>query len=237
MYWSRPGVPRRRLSGAQAAEDRPAPEERPLAGWPLARSAHLSDPLDPGLLENRTTGRFDSPTGDYRVCYFATTLEACFGEILSRFRPDPGLSAIAQEEGFMALGEVPADWRHRRLAVCAVPATDDTNPTIRCLDVEAAETRALLRDELGELLAYHGYSDLDVFSAGNGASRDRTGDLLLANLAGRMVVGVGWASLALRRSFVRSMMLFGSGCFRSVLRPCFVPRTCRRARLCASRAS
>jgi hypothetical protein len=30
----------------------------------------------------------------------------------------------------------------------------------------------------------------------NGASRDRTGDLLLANLAGTVVVGVGWASLA-----------------------------------------
>lgn len=30
---------------------------------------------------------------------------ACFGETLSRFRPDPGLSATANEEGFMALGE------------------------------------------------------------------------------------------------------------------------------------
>jgi hypothetical protein len=143
--------------------------------WRVGRSPdplQFSDPLDPGLLENRTTGnRFDSPTGDYRVCYFATTLEACFGETLSRFRPDPGLSAIAQEEGFMALGEVPADWRHRRLAVRAVPVTDDTTPTIRCLDVEAAETRALLRDELGELLAYHGYSDLDVPTVRGGDRR------------------------------------------------------------------
>jgi hypothetical protein len=81
---------------------------------------------------------------------------------LSRFRPDPRLSAIAHEEGFMALGEVPADWRHRRLAVRAAPTPSSAIPAIRFLDIEAAETRALLRTELGELLAYYGYSDLDV---------------------------------------------------------------------------
>ncbi len=134
-----------------------------MAGWSLSRPLRFSEPLEPSLLESRTTGnRFDSPTGDYRVSYFATTLEACFGEILSRFRPDPGLSAIANEEGFMALGEVPADWRHRRLAVRAIARPNDAIPTIRFLDVEAAETRSLLREELGELLAYYGYSDLDV---------------------------------------------------------------------------
>jgi len=125
--------------------------ESPRSGlWRVGRSPdplRFSDPLDPGLLENRTTGnRFDSPTGDYRVCYFATTLDACFGETLSRFRPDPGLGAIAHEEGFMALNEVPADWRHRRLAVRAVPSPSDALSAIHFLDVEAAETRALLRN-------------------------------------------------------------------------------------------
>lgn len=142
---------------------RPKIVEPPKGGlWRVGRSPdplRVSDPLDPGLLENRTTGnRFDSPTGDYRVCYLATTVEACFGETLSRFRPDPGLSAAANEEGFMALGEVPADWRHRRLAVRAVPASSKAIPVVRFLDVEAAETRALLRNELGELLAYYRYS-------------------------------------------------------------------------------
>jgi hypothetical protein len=33
---------------------------------------------------------------------------------------------------------------------------------LRFSDVEAAETRAILRNEIGELLAYYGYSDLDV---------------------------------------------------------------------------
>ncbi len=149
------------------APERPKIVPPPTGGlWRVGRSPdplRFGEPLEPGLLESRTTGnRFDSPTGDYRVCYFATTLEACFGETLSRFRPDPGLSATADEEGFMALGEVPADWRHRRLAVRAIATPNDSVPTIRFLDVEAAETRALLRDELGELLAYHGYSDLDV---------------------------------------------------------------------------
>ena len=83
---------------------RPKIVEPPKGGlWRVGRSPdplRFSDPLDPGLLENRTTGnRFDSPTGDYRVCYFATTVEACFGETLSRFRPDPGLSAVAERRG------------------------------------------------------------------------------------------------------------------------------------------
>jgi hypothetical protein len=150
--------------------------EPPANGlWRVGRSPNplrFSEPLDPGLLENRAGGnRFDSPTGDYRVCYFATTLDGCFGETLSRFRPDPGLSAIAREEGFMALGEVPADWRHRRLAVRVMPRPSDAIPTIRFLDVEAAETRAVLRSEIGELLAYYGYSDLDVPTVRGGDRR------------------------------------------------------------------
>jgi hypothetical protein len=150
--------------------------EPPKSGlWRVGRSPdplRFSDPLDPDLLESRATGnRFDSPTGDYRVCYFATTLDGCFGETLSRFRPDPGLSSIADEEEFMALGEVPADWRHRRLAVRVVPTPSDTVPAIRLLDIESAETRAVLREELGKLLAFYGYSDLDVPTVRGGDRR------------------------------------------------------------------
>lgn len=114
-------------------------------------------------MDNPAAGnRFDSPTQDYRVCYFASTLDGCFGETLARFRPNPGLSAIATEDGFMSIGEVPADWRHRRLAVRVSLAQDDRLPARRFLDVEAATTRAMLREEIGELLAYYGYTDLDV---------------------------------------------------------------------------
>jgi hypothetical protein len=139
----------------------------PKAGlWRVGRSPQplrFSDPLDPDLLDSRSAGnRFDSPTQNYRVCYFATTLDGCFGEVLSRFRPNPRLSAVAHENGFMAVGEVPADWRHRRLAVRAIPVPSDRLPAIRFLDVEAAETRAVLQAELGELLAFYGYTELDV---------------------------------------------------------------------------
>jgi RES domain-containing protein len=141
--------------------------EPPKGGlWRVGRSPnplHFGDPLDPDLLDSRVAGnRFDSPTQDYRVCYFATSLDGCFGETLSRFRIDPQLSAIAHEEGFMAAGEVPADWRHRRLAVRVKPVSSERVPKVGFLDVEAVETRSVLRQELGELLAFYGYTDLDV---------------------------------------------------------------------------
>jgi hypothetical protein len=154
----------------------PATASPPRAGlWRVGRSPdplRFGDPLDPDLLDSRSAGnRFDSPTQDYRVCYFASTLEACFGETLARFRPNPRLSAIAGEEGFMAIGEVPADWRHRRLAVRVMPAPSARLETIRFLDVEAAETRAVLRAELGDLLAFYGYADLDVPTVRGGDRR------------------------------------------------------------------
>ena len=62
----------------------------------------------------------------------------------------------------MSIGAVPADWRHRRLAVRATVAADERWTAPRFLDVEAATTRALLRRQLGELLAFYGYDDLDV---------------------------------------------------------------------------
>lgn len=148
----------------------------PKAGlWRVGRSPdplRFSDPLDPDLLDCPSAGnRFDSPTKDYRVCYFASTLGGCFGETLSRFRPNPRLAAVAQEEGFMSTGGVPADWRHRRLAIRVTPMPSSRLPTIRFLDVEAAETRAVLRDELGDLLAFYGYTDLDVPTVRGGDRR------------------------------------------------------------------
>jgi len=70
----------------------------------------FADPPPADLLDYPHSGnRFDSPTENFRVCYFASNLEACFGETLARFRPDPSLIAATNEEGFMAAGEVPAD--------------------------------------------------------------------------------------------------------------------------------
>lgn len=134
--------------------------------WRVGRSpdpVHFGEPLPADQLDNPHTGnRFDSPTADYRVCYFATTLDGCFGETLARFRPDPELVEAATEEGFMAVGEVPAAWRQRRLAVRVRAEPSPRLPSVRFLDVEGLSTRQVLRGELAPLLAYYGYRDLDV---------------------------------------------------------------------------
>jgi hypothetical protein len=130
-------------------------------GPPLAR-----DELDDPKLGNR----WDSPVGDYRVVYFGSEPVVCYGETLARFRPDPALAKVLSEEkddSFMHAGELPADWRLRRLAVRATPADSPLMVSlfpdgVLFLDVEAIETREHLRRELGDVLAFYGYDDLDV---------------------------------------------------------------------------
>lgn len=109
---------------------------------------------DPGI-----GNRFDSALGNFRVWYFATTLEGCYGETLAALRPDPTvLAAIdGEDDCFFPLGEIAADWRQRRIAVRA--KFPEERPF---LDVEAASTRAILRDELPWLLAELGLDDIDV---------------------------------------------------------------------------
>jgi RES domain len=119
----------------------------------------------------RAGSRFDSPTENFRVCYFATDLKACFGETLSRFRPNPVLAEAAQEDGFMQVGEVPADWRNQRIAVQASFVPNEVLPKIRFLDVEALKTRRQLERDLAPLLAYYGYSELDVPTVRGGDRR------------------------------------------------------------------
>jgi hypothetical protein len=66
----------------------------------------------------------------------------------------------------MALGEVPADWRHRRLAVrVQYPQSD------QFLDVEHIDTRERLRAELGHILVGLGHEDLDVATIRGGDRR------------------------------------------------------------------
>lgn len=134
--------------------------------WRVGRSPdpiYLAEPVPADLLDDPRLGnRFDSPTGDYRVCYFATRLEGCYGETLARFRPDPGLAEFATDEGHMGLGEVPQDWRMRRLAVRVRFGTSPRLPNAQFLDVESLDTRRILRRDLAPLLALYGYNDLDV---------------------------------------------------------------------------
>lgn len=71
----------------------------------------------------------------------------------------------------MQVGEVPADWRNQRIAVRATLEPNRLLPTIRFLDVEALKTRRELERELAPLLAYYGYSELDVPTVRGGDRR------------------------------------------------------------------
>lgn len=103
--------------------------------------------------------RFDSALGNFRVWYFATTLDGCYGETLAALRPDPTVLAALNDEDdtYFPLGEIAADWRQRRIAVRA--SFPERRPF---LDVEAVSTREILRDELPWLLAELGLDGIDV---------------------------------------------------------------------------
>jgi len=140
--------------------------------WRIGRAPDplaFNEPLRTAELDNPTTGnRFDSPLGTYRVLYFASTLDGCFGETLARFRPDVEVLAVIRDEweekGFMAHGEVPRDWRQRRIAVRVGLAADAHRfpRGIQFVDVNSGATREALRVELAEMLTYFGYRDLDA---------------------------------------------------------------------------
>jgi len=115
-----------------------------VADRPGQRSTGLARPTSPA--SPRTGNRFDSPDGTFAVLYFGTTLRACFGETLARFRPTPALAELVGDEwdrmAVMSAGQLAADWRHRRTAVRAQLPTDS-----RYLDVDSGRTLDVLRAE------------------------------------------------------------------------------------------
>jgi hypothetical protein len=142
--------------------------------WRVGRAPDPINFPDPPKADDldypRAGNRFDSPTENFSVCYFATDLRACFGETLSRFRPNPALAEATQEDDFMQVGEVPADWRNQRIAVRANFVPNKVVADIRFLDVEALKTRRALEGELAPLLAYYGYSELDIPTVRGGSA-------------------------------------------------------------------
>lgn len=146
---------------------KPRVVDAPAGIWRIARG---SNPLearipDPGTLNSSTAGnRFDSPNGEYGVLYFGANLDASFGEVLARKRPDIGLANLVRDEWrdmhFMEPGNVPAEWRSRRSAVQVHIEFDF--PVDRFLDVEHKDTILFLRDELALGIAALGYKDLTI---------------------------------------------------------------------------
>lgn len=132
--------------------------------WRIARG---DDPLRPSVLHPDDAdlvvggNRFDSL--EFGTLYFATDLEGCFAETLARYRPSARMLAALEDDadwrdrGFMAPGSVPADWRHRRIALRARIA-----PRARFLDVEAPETQTVLTEDLARELDELGVERLDV---------------------------------------------------------------------------
>lgn len=120
-------------------------------------------PVDVRDLDNPRVGnRFDSPTGDYGVCYFGSNLEACYGETLARFRPDPLLEQYFDHDDSMGFGQLPADWRDRRTAVHVKLKPTPERPYIRFVDVQAAESLRQLERALAPLLAVYNYPELSL---------------------------------------------------------------------------
>jgi hypothetical protein len=145
----------------------------PSAGlWRVARSDNALSPspaLTPAESALRTVGnRFDSAFGDYRVTYLGSSLEACFGETLARFRPEPRAVAIVADEwrdrGFMEVGSVPRSWRevrsviHARVRPEGLVARGDA----AFVDVDDVATHQVLRGALSGPLQRLGYKDLDT---------------------------------------------------------------------------
>lgn len=107
------------------------------------------------------SGRFDDPSGEFRVLYAAAQRRAAFIETLAPFRSS--LEALAVLQGVTGAEEplpmpaVPPDW-YRGRAVGRLRL----DPRQRWLDLRSMETREILRRELAQTLLDLGTEDLDL---------------------------------------------------------------------------
>jgi hypothetical protein len=127
--------------------------------WRIGRHSSplaFPPPLPADLRDSRAGHRFDSYTGSYSVLHFGSDAEACFGETLVEFRPDPALASV-HDGGFMAPGSVPKEWRDGRVLVRV-----RLSSTLRFLNVEDADVRSMLWRELGPVLKMCGVDGLTV---------------------------------------------------------------------------
>lgn len=133
---------------------------------PVYRVARLDDPMrfstiDPAdALLPGAGNRFDVPGGG--VLYAASSVGSCFGETLSRFRPSATMrSRLADDPEaarFMGVGQVPRDWRLKRVVV-----TIDVVDALPFLDVEDSVTQEGLSNLLAGELSTLGYEQsLDI---------------------------------------------------------------------------
>ena len=111
----------------------------------------------------KATGRWDDPTGTYRVLYVADSVYACLVEVLAPFRPEPSLEDLyADLLGDPADGEfltVPAGTVDRRWI--SERAVGTAKMTGRFVAIGHSQTLAWLRRRVPRLLLTHRITDLD----------------------------------------------------------------------------
>ncbi len=147
----------------------------PSGIWRIARSGFIANDFQqPDRVEDTNPlggNRFDSFSGSYGTLYFGTTLKVCFAETLALLRPNLRLQSLAYEEwsakNWMRPGNVPADWRHRRIAIRV-----KIGNSLPFVDIDHPATLAELntyRDLMAGLSRY-GVNELDL---GTVTSKDR----------------------------------------------------------------
>ena len=132
------------------------------------------------------TGRWDDPEALFRTIYAASSIEACYIEILAQFRPDLGLdadlAAIAgcpEDEGYASNppGVVGRSWlQERRLGSAHIDG--------RFVDVGHSRTIAALRPMFLPLALGFGLPDFDAAAIRVHAPREFT-QLISRHLYGR----------------------------------------------------
>ena len=141
----------------------PATSSCPPTVWRIAVAGRGESFSEISAAEADSPGgnRFDVPGGG--VLYGCTVPLGCFYEVLSRFRVAlPGRTNAAAEAasldtGYMSPGSVPREWRLNR-SKFQVSVSDP----LPFLDIEHQQTRAFLRQEIGDFLAECDAPDLDV---------------------------------------------------------------------------
>ncbi|MEV0125267.1 RES domain-containing protein [Streptomyces sp. NPDC050703] len=125
-------------------------------GW--ANDAVRYNQVEPETFDGSSAGRFS--LFSYETLYCASTPAGCYAEALQQFRVSPRMRRLMRDDAVpaspahMAVGHIASSWRDNRILVRLT-----ASPQAQFLDLEAAETRQVIIEELGEDLRSFGVRD------------------------------------------------------------------------------